>query len=278
MSELVAGKAVVLSGHVVRVLAPNPGFFTGPGTNSYLVGTRELAVIDPGPADPAHIDALLAAAASRGGRITHILCTHTHEDHSPGAALLAARTGARLVGSHAPDDGYNDTSFRPDELPVDGVAIRVDGLHLRALATPGHVSNHFCFLLEEERLLFTGDHLIQGTTVVIVPPEGSMRDYLDSLGRLQAMDIAAIAPGHGALMPEPQQVIAATMRHRLMREAKALRAVRELGAATLDALLPRVYDDVPVAMHPAARLSLEAHLIKLAADGVLSLREGCWRA
>lgn len=277
MSELVAGKPQPLSDTVTRVLAPNPSVFTGPGTNTYLLARRaaaagsakkEIVVLDPGPADDAHITALLLAAESLGGRIAHVVCTHTHEDHSPGAALLAARTGARLYGMPAPNDGYNDLSFAPDHTPADGEVLELAGIRLRAIATPGHVSNHQCFLLENENLLFTGDHLIQGSTVVIVPPEGSMREYLASLAGLQTLKLAAIAPGHGTVMMDPAGSIAATLQHRRAREAKALAALRELGSATLDELLPRVYDDVPVFMHMIARLSLHAHVIKLVEDGI----------
>lgn len=280
MSTLLPGQPVKLSETVTRLLAPNPSVFTGPGTNTYLIarGAR-IAVLDPGPADNAHIDAILATAQQLGGSITDIICTHTHEDHSPGATPLAARSGARLIGTPAPDDGYNDTSFLPDYTPADGEQLAVGGISLRAVATPGHVSNHLCFLLEEEQLLFTGDHIMQGSTVVIVPPEGSMRDYLDSMARLQALPLAAIAPGHGERMDDPAHVIAATTRHRLAREAKTLRALRELRHATLDELLPRVYDDVPVFMHAIARLSLHAHLIKLVSDGQISEDSpGHWQA
>lgn len=276
---LTPGLPVRLSSHVWRVLAPNPSVFTGPGTNSYLlVDGADATVLDPGPDDATHLDALQAAAGELGADIRRIVCTHTHEDHSPGAAPLAARTGAQLIGTPAPDDGYNDVTFHPDRVPVDGEVLLCGTLRLRAVATPGHVSNHFCFLLEDEGLLFTGDHLMQGSTVVIVPPEGSMRAYLDSLRRLEGLPVACIAPGHGHLMPHPQQIIAATIRHRQAREAKTLRAIREQGGGTLATLVPAVYDDVPPAMHPIARLSLEAHLIKLMEDGVLVQRGERWES
>jgi glyoxylase-like metal-dependent hydrolase (beta-lactamase superfamily II) len=264
---------------ILRLRAPNPGPLTGSGTNTWLFGARELVVLDPGPADERHIAAILAAANARGGRITHIVCTHTHEDHSPGAALLAQATGAQQVGNPAPEDGYNDTSFAPDYCPRDAELLAVGDVRLRAIATPGHVSNHLCFLLEEQGLLFTGDHLIEGTTVVIVPPEGSMRDYLASLERLRAWDLACIAPGHGELMHDPQVRIDTTIRHRLMREARVMAALRAQGPSTIDELLPAVYNDVPVFMHPVARLSLEAHLVKLLEDGAVSGDDGGrWRA
>ncbi len=285
MAELIAGKPVRLSDTVVRMLAPNPSPLTGAGTNSYLIARGdEIVLLDPGPADETHMAALLAAADVMGGAIRHIVCTHTHEDHSPGAAPLAARTGARLIGNTAPNDGYNDATFHPDLIPADNSVLAIGGVRLRVVATPGHVSNHLCFLLEEEGLLFTGDHLMQGTTVVIVPPEGSMRAYLASLARLETLPLAAIAPGHGHVMTDPMQIIAATIRHRLMREAKTLRMLREMiaaGATTtgvhIDALLPRVYDDVAALMHPVARLSLEAHLIKLAEDGIVARDGDGWQ-
>lgn len=278
MSELIAGKPARISDSVIRVLAPNPSIFTGPGTNSYLIARgNDIVALDPGPADDVHIAALLAAADALGGTIRDIVCTHTHEDHSPGAALLAARTGARLIGNAAPNDGFNDLSFAPDHVPVDDSVLEVGGVRLRTIATPGHVSNHLCFLLEGENLLFTGDHLIQGSTVVIVPPEGSMREYLASLAKLETLPLAAIAPGHGELMPDPMHIIAATTRHRLARESKTLRAFQELGSASLDELLPRVYDDVPVFMHAVARLSLLAHVLKLVEDGTISeVSDGRW--
>lgn len=271
MSTLVPGRPVRLSDSVIRLLAPNPSVFTGPGTNTWLLSRGDgVLVLDPGPTDAAHIDAILTCARELGGDITDIVCTHTHEDHSPGAAVLAQRTGARLIGMPAPDDGFNDTTFRPDLVPAHDDLLELQGMRLRAIATPGHVSNHFCFLLEDEGLLFTGDHLMQGSTVVIVPPEGSMRDYLDSLARLQGYALQAIAPGHGERMDDPQHVIAATTRHRLAREAKTLRVLREAGTASLDELLPRVYDDVPVFMHAIARLSLLAHLIKLTDEKIIA--------
>lgn len=280
MSELIVGKPVRLSATVVRVLAPNPSVFTGPGTNSYLIARgNDIVLLDPGPADETHLAALLAAADTLGGTIRDIVCTHTHEDHSPGAAPLAARTGARLIGNAAPNDGYNDLSFRPDLTPPDDSVIEAGGVRMRVVATPGHVSNHLCYLLEGENLLFTGDHLIQGSTVVIVPPEGSMRAYLNSLARLETLPLAAIAPGHGEVMPDPAHIIAATTRHRLAREAKTLRALRDLRTASLDELLPWVYDDVPTFMHLAARLSLQAHLIKLVEDGTIAgLSPERWQA
>ena len=268
-----AGATAVLSPVVRRVVARNPGPLTGAGTNTYLVGTGPVIVLDPGPADPVHIDAILAAAP---GGIAQIVVTHTHSDHSPGAALLAARTGAAIVGRPTEPDADMDRTFVPTRVPADGECVRAPGVSLRAVYTPGHVGNHVCWLHEEERLLFTGDHILGGVTTVIIPPSGDMGDFLASLAKLRALDAAAIAPGHGPVLDEPAVVIDALVAHRLAREAKVLAAVRGQGAATLAELLPVVYDDVPVPMHRIARWSLWAHLIKLAREGRVREEAGHW--
>lgn len=255
-----------LDRHVVRLTAPNPGFMTGPGTNSYLIGGEELAVIDPGPAIDDHVESLLAAGA---GRIRWILCTHTHPDHSPAAALLKARTGATVLGRPRPEHGNQDHSFAPDRVLADGERLSLAGVTLRVLHTPGHASNHLCYLLEETRMLFTGDHVMQGSTVVINPPDGDMRVYLASLERLLAEEIAIFAPGHGHLIGAPHKELRRLMAHRLAREAKVAAAIRRLGAPTLEELVAAVYDDVPARVHPVAARSLAAHLAKLSAEGVV---------
>jgi glyoxylase-like metal-dependent hydrolase (beta-lactamase superfamily II)/8-oxo-dGTP pyrophosphatase MutT (NUDIX family) len=276
LGELVAGRAVRLSPRVVRVTAPNPGLMTGPGTNSYFVGSGDAwTVIDPGPADERHLQALLAAAP---GRIERILVTHTHRDHSPGAAALAAATGVVVMGRRPEFPDCQDASFRPDHEPRDGERLDCGGAALRVIATPGHASNHLCFLLEDEDLLFTGDHVMQGSTVVINPPDGDMVAYLASLERLRAAPPAWLAPGHGFLVAEPRAVFEALIRHRLRREARVVRALAQLGEGDVDALLPEVYADVPAVLHAPARRSLLAHLLKLAADGVAASDDGVvWR-
>jgi glyoxylase-like metal-dependent hydrolase (beta-lactamase superfamily II)/8-oxo-dGTP pyrophosphatase MutT (NUDIX family) len=274
--EIVPGTIVRLSAKVRRLTAPNPGFMTGPGTNTYLLGAGEdLAVIDPGPAIDAHLEAVLAAA---GGRIRWILVTHTHLDHSPAAALLKARTGAQLMGMPPPPHGNQDRSFQPDRVLSDGEHVDLGDCALRVIHAPGHASNQLCYLLEEEKLLFTGDHVMQGSTVVINPPDGDMRVYLDSLRRLQAEDIAWFAPGHGFLMDKPQEALERLLIHRLARENKVLNALRGAGTASLETLLPAVYDDVSPRLHPVASRSLLAHLIKLKDEGKLFEAEGIWRA
>jgi glyoxylase-like metal-dependent hydrolase (beta-lactamase superfamily II) len=264
MITLEPGKTSELSTRVRRIIAPNPGVMTGPGTNTYLLGREQVAVIDPGPDDPAHIEALVAAG---GGRIRWIVVTHTHEDHSPAALPLARATGAELRGVAAPDDFYQDRTFLPDvDLAVEPL-LATPEFRLRAIHTPGHVGNHYCLLLEEEAMLFTGDHIMNGSTVVIIPPSGNMREYLASLEKLKPLGLRWLAPGHGELMPEPVAVVDGIIRHRLAREAKVLAALASSGGGTLDELVGHAYEDVPRAMYPMAKYSLWAHLLKLAEEG-----------
>jgi glyoxylase-like metal-dependent hydrolase (beta-lactamase superfamily II)/8-oxo-dGTP pyrophosphatase MutT (NUDIX family) len=260
--DLLPGVPKRLDSRVVRLIAPNPGMMTGPGTNTYLVGEQDLAVIDPGPDIDSHIEKLVAEGK---GRIRWILCTHTHLDHSPAAAKLKAATGAMVLGRPAP--AGQDASFAPDQVVNDGERLYLGGVGLRAIHTPGHASNHLCYLLEDSRMLFTGDHVMQGSTVVINPPDGDMRAYLASLERLLAEDLAILAPGHGYLIGAPRKELRRLIAHRLAREKKVVASLQKLRAATLDELLPLVYDDVPVRIHGAAARSLTAHLDKLVAEG-----------
>ena len=278
-AEIVAGVPVRLSPRILRLTAPNASMMTGPGTNSYLVGDDDpaapLAVIDPGPEDAIHHAALLAAAPRR---ITHVLVTHTHPDHSPGAMALARATGARLIGRRAPPHPGQDSRFAPDHEPVDGELLSLGrGTTLHALHTPGHASNHICWRLAEERLLFTGDHVMQGSTVVINPPDGDMGAYLAQLERLLALDLDWLAPGHGFLVAEPQAVVRALIAHRLKREAKVLAALQAQGPAVASALVGAAYDDTPVHLYGVAERSLLAHLHKLAAEGRAVESGGLWR-
>ena len=284
--EIQPGVAVQLSDRVWRVTAPNAGPMTGPGTNSYLVGAGAGAgvgtgvqpgwtVIDPGPESDSHLQALLAAAAMAGGPITRILVTHTHRDHSPGAVALALATGAPVLGRTAGHPEWQDPLFAPQRELQHGERLSCGGAQggatLRVLHTPGHASNHLCFLLEEEATLFTGDHVMQGSTVVINPPDGDMAAYLAALRGLLEIDLDWLAPGHGFLVAQPHEVLRALIAHRLRRESGVLAALQTHGPADLAALLPRVYTDVPAALHPMARRSLLAHLIKLQADGAVRL-------
>ena len=268
--EIVAGRPVRLSPRVIRITANNGGMMTGPGTNSYLVAAHERnewALIDPGPIDAAHVDALLAAAP---GPIRWIFATHTHIDHSPAAVLLRERTGATVYGRLPDHPERQDASFAPDTALQGGERIVLDaGTTLRVVHTPGHASNHLCFLLEEEKTLFTGDHVMQSSTVVINPPDGDMAAYIASLHALRGEDIDWLAPGHGFLMAEPHAAIEAIVAHRARRESKVLDALRRLQDADDDALLAAVYDDVPPQLHAMAARSLLAHLLKLQGEGAV---------
>ena len=271
---IVPGELIRLNELVSRVTAPNPGMMTGSGTNTYIIGRDELALIDPGPESDAHHSALLQVV---GSRLKWILCTHTHLDHSPGARALKAATGAQVLGfAPTPDDGRQDATFAPDRALRDADAVDCGAFRLRAVHTPGHASNHLCYLLEAQKLLFTGDHVMQGSTVVISPPDGDMQAYLRSLERLLALDIAALAPGHGHVIETPYDEARRLIAHRLKREQKVFDAVGKKNAATLDELVTIVYDDVPPRLHPVARRSLHAHLIKLAREGRAAETDGLW--
>lgn len=257
-----------LDRYVTRLTAPNPGAMTGPGTNTYLVGEEEIAVIDPGPALDSHVAKILEAGAGRSGsRIRWILTTHTHMDHSPAAAALKAATGAQVMGLRAPAGASQDQAYAPDRILADGDRVALGNLHMRAIHTPGHASNHLCYLLEETGMLFTGDHVMQGSTVVINPPDGDMRAYLASLDKLLGVDIAIIAPGHGYLIGAPHREVKRLVAHRLAREAKVAAALGRRGESTLEELVGDVYDDVSPKLHPVAMRSLTAHLDKLVAEG-----------
>jgi glyoxylase-like metal-dependent hydrolase (beta-lactamase superfamily II)/8-oxo-dGTP pyrophosphatase MutT (NUDIX family) len=275
--DLVPGRAVQLSERVIRVTAGNGSMMTGPGTNTYLVGggTRnEWAAIDPGPAIDAHVEAILAAAP---GPITRIFATHTHTDHSPATLALKARTGATVHGLAARHREWQDTSFVPDVTLTGGERIElVPGTTLAAIHTPGHASNHLCYLLEEEKTLFTGDHVMQMSTVVINPPDGDMRIYIESLRSLLDLDLDWLGPGHGFLMAEPRQAMEKIIAHRLGREAKVVAALRDLQPASSEALLEQVYADVPAKLHAMAMRSLTAHLLKLRDDGVATEIGSAW--
>ena len=249
-----------LNSRVRRIVAPNAGVMTGPGTNTFLLGDDEVAVLDPGPAIPSHIDAILDTA---GDRIRWIVCTHTHPDHSPAWQAVAEATGAEVIGASPPDDMFQDDTFQPNnELQHDDVLATAE-FTLRAVHTPGHVGNHFCFFLEEEHMLFAGDHIMNGSTVVIIPPSGDMKAYIESLQLLLRYPLKFIAPGHGEVMEDPRVIVEWLVNHRLNREKKVIACLRELGRTSLDALVKRVYDDVDTSLHKMARLSLSAHLIKL---------------
>ncbi|MEX0963684.1 MAG: MBL fold metallo-hydrolase [Pseudohongiellaceae bacterium] len=278
MNESEAGVAVAITTErvpVKRILGRNPGSMTGPGTNSYLIGSERLSLLDPGPKDEEQLQSFLAAIGDR--TLENILISHTHGDHSPGALALQAATGAQLVGLKAPAVAGHDKTFVPDRQFNDEDIIDCGEYSIQLIATPGHVSNHICFLLKDEQLLFTGDHILQGTTPVILPPDGDMGDYLDALERLLTIPLKMLAPGHGEVMLQPYAEIEQLIAHRLRREQKVVTALESMGAVSLDQLVMRVYDDVAAQLIPWAKKTLMAHLIKLERDGRVSCIDELWQ-
>jgi len=275
------GAGVKLSPMVTRVLAPNPSPFTFHGTGTYLIGGGSLAVVDPGPDDPAHLEAILSAAAGRP--ITHILVTHTHADHSPLAAALKVKTGAKTYafGPHgrSEDGGVKieeggDMEFAPDVKVRDGDVISGDGWTSVCVFTPGHTSNHMCFTLEEEKAFFPGDHVMGWSTTVVSPPDGDMRAYMASLEKLTARDDAIYYPTHGApvggphdgLARNPQDYVRILIAHRHDREDQIVARLKA-GDATIAGMVEVMYAAVDKRLHPAAAHSVFGHLVAMVAEG-----------
>lgn len=274
INSIEPGQLVQVSDRVRRITAPNPGPMTGSGTNTYLVGQQSIAVIDPGPAEPSHIDAILQAC---GDQLRWILATHTHPDHSPAAVALAEATGAVIMGNTlGENDGFQDESFKPQKSFQHDESWLTEEFSLRALHTPGHVNNHLCFLVEEDGLLLTGDHIMQGSTVVIIPPHGDMQDYIESLRLLLPYPVKALGPGHGTIIEKPIEEIQGIINHRLGRETKVVTVMSDRQTGTLETLTPLVYDDVDAALHPVASYSLHAHLIKLLKEQRVKLQGDTW--
>ena len=252
---------------VKKITAPNPGVFTGGGTNTYLVGREDLTLIDPGPNIKEHIDEIIRVGENK---IKRILVTHTHTDHSPAALPISKVLDVPMYGRLIDgESSWEDKTFIPDVILNDADIIKTDEYTLEVIHTPGHASNHLCFLIKELNCLITGDHIMDGSTVVIGPPDGNMADYLESLNKLFKYKIDCLAPGHGNFMYEPKKVIESIIRHRLSREAKVLRRLEDVGDIDLESLTAIVYDDVPEQLHPIAKFSLEAHLLKLLNEGVI---------
>jgi glyoxylase-like metal-dependent hydrolase (beta-lactamase superfamily II)/8-oxo-dGTP pyrophosphatase MutT (NUDIX family) len=272
---IVPGEPVEIAAGVIRLTSPNPGVMTGPGTNTYLVGHDRFTVIDPGPENPAHIERILELT---GGRVDQILVTHTHQDHSPATCLLKQRTGCRLIGRAAPAGASQDRSFNPDDEPDHGDLIATDAGILKVLHTPGHASNHLCYLLLEQGMLFSGDHIMQGSTVVINPPDGDMKAYMESLYGVLAESLSFIAPGHGFVMARPETTVDYLITHRLTREHKIARVLKKLAPVSLAKLTASAYDDVPAAIHGVAARSALAHLLKLEQEERASCNGDTWHA
>ena len=284
------GTAVQVSPLVRRVIANNPSKYTYLGTGTYIVGHGDVAVIDPGPMLDEHRDALVACL--EGSRVRAILVTHCHSDHSPLAAWLREQTGAPTFafGPHGsvesaaddgPDDGEieegvtleetTDLEFDPDVRVGDGeVAAMGDGWTMRGVHTPGHTSNHMCFALDEERALFTGDHVMGWSTTVVSPPDGDMRDYIDSLRKVMARNDLSLWPTHGAPVTEPKAFLHAFLEHRLDREAQVVAAVRS-GLSDIEGMVKVMYADVREELHKPAARSVLSHLVKLVDDGVVTV-------
>lgn len=273
--EFEPGVAVPVAPAVRRITAPNSGPMTGPGTNSYLVGGEDVAVIDPGPDDAGHLEALAEAA---DGRARWILVTHNHPDHTAGARSLARRLGVGVHAHPSPLAGIRERGFAPDHHLADGQRIEGDGLALRCLHTPGHSADHVCFLLEDQGLLFAGDHVMEGVTVVIAPPDGDMAAYLASLEALRRENLLRLAPAHGGLLDDPDQRLAGIIEHRLQREADILAAL-EARPADVMALTTAVYPTLGEPLRTVAGWQIQAHLDKLANEKKVMQRDdnGIWQ-
>ncbi|MDO9248308.1 MAG: MBL fold metallo-hydrolase [Phenylobacterium sp.] len=273
------GKADQVSPLIRRVVANNPGPFTYLGTGTYIIGRGEVAVIDPGPDMDEHLEAILGALEP-GEKITHILITHHHSDHSPLAGPLKARTGATIYGCAVAEIPVDDSGvrmeagadfgFSPDvSLCGGGQVLEGPGWTLEAIATPGHTSNHICFALTEENALFSGDHIMGWSTTVITPPDGDMTDYMDSLDLVKARDFSILWPTHGPPVTEVAPFIDAYIAHRRAREAQVLKAVTE-GHGRIREMVPVLYADVDPRLHPAAARSVLGHMIDLVKRGLVT--------
>lgn len=268
-----------LSPLISRVVCNNPSPFTFYGTGTYIIGTRDLVIIDPGPNDDEHLDALIKAI--NGANVSHILITHPHADHSPLSTKLSGITGAKIWGkseikthipiSHNTEEG-DDIGFIPDFEIKDGQIIQCDGFEIEAIASPGHTSGHFCFGLSKENALFSGDHIMGWSTSVILPPDGNMNQYIKSLEKISARDFDILYPTHGAPIPKPNEFINAYIAHRLEREEQVIECLKN-GISRISDMVPILYANVDKRLWPAAARSLHAHLIRLVENGIVASKE-----
>jgi glyoxylase-like metal-dependent hydrolase (beta-lactamase superfamily II) len=260
MPDLTPGVPSALSPLVRRIVAPNAGFMTGPGTNTYLVGIDEVAVIDPGPDDQRHVDAIVGASMRE--RVRWVLLTHTHPDHSPATAKLVAATGAEVLAF-----SKREPDLKVDRAIGDGAVVEGTEFRLEALHTPGHAPNHLCFYLDEERVLFTGDTVLDGMYSVVNPQRGGdMTKYVASLERIRKLRLSKIAPGHGDVIEDPKVRIDDYIKHRADREKQILKVLKA-GPAKIKDIVATLYTDTPESLLPVAALQVQAHLVKLRAAG-----------
>ena len=252
---------------IERVTASNGSVFTGPGTNSYLIGKEDITLVDPGPKIDAHIENLIRLGE---GKIKRILVTHTHRDHSPAAKVLGEILNVPLMGRLLEkDDSLQDRTFKPEFILKHGDLIETNEYTIETVHTPGHASNHLCYFIQEEKVMLTGDLIMNGSTVVIAHPDGSMKDYLSSLELLRNYNFNKIGPGHGDFLGDPMAVVDWIIDHRLEREKKVISKLKLFSTVTSKDLVASVYDDVDSKLHPIAIWSLEAHLYKLLEDGMV---------
>ncbi len=282
MAEHPTGIPILLEPLVTRVLAPNPSPFTYTGTQSHVVGDRDVAVIDPGPDDPAHLDALTGVIAGRP--VVAILITHHHRDHSPASRPLARLTGAPIVGA-APfaadyqggqSDAAFDRDYAPDRVLAEGEGVRGDGWTLNAIATPGHTSNHLAFALPETRALFSGDHVMGWSTSIVSPPDGDMSAYMASLEKLMERDDRVYYPGHGEAVDNPQRLVRGMLGHRKQHEGQILRLLAAEEGMPIAAMTARMYVGLNPKLIPAAERSVLAHLYDLRNRGLVREEGASW--
>jgi len=273
------GKLIEVAPNVRRIVAHNPSAFTYHGTGTYVIGRGKVAVIDPGPLDQAHVDALLRGLAEQHEQITHVLVTHTHNDHSPATRLLKARCAAPTYafgphgegryGAGAEIEEGADREFAPDIKISDGEVIECSGFEVECVYTPGHAQNHICFGLPEQKVLFSGDHVMGWSTTVVSPPDGDMGDYLNSLERLLTRDDAKLLPTHGAAIDDPKVFVQSLIDHRQAREQQIIAELKH-GPSTIAGIVPRMYKDVASWLHPIAERSVYAHVLHMHERGVIS--------